>query len=363
MKYNWQQSDWPHFSYKLDHVESSLIAFADKAGQVSGALKALPEDAQTETMLEVMISEAVKTSEIEGEYVSRPDVASSIRNQLGLNLQPDPVGDLAAQGVGELMVDVRQSWDKPLSQRMLFNWHKMLMKGMRGLAVGCWRKHTEPMQVVSGAVGKERVHFEAPGSAEVPAEMKAFISWFNASKTQIAHAPVRAAIAHLYFESIHPFEDGNGRIGRVISEKALSQGLGRPALLSLSRAIQSHKKAYYQALETAQRSNEISDWLAYFIPMVLQAQEQAEATVEHVLKKTRFFDRYRSLLNARQLRVIRRMLESGPEGFEGGMNTRKYVSIAKTSRATASRDLQDLVERGIFSPVGSGRSSRYELKL
>ncbi|WP_309396638.1 Fic family protein [Cerasicoccus maritimus] len=361
MNYNWQQDDWPNFRYDLAEVEADLLAFADKAGQVTGTLKGLPEGVQTEAILDLMISEAVKTSEIEGQYVSRQDVMSSIRNQLGLNATAERVADKASDGAAKLMVAVRNTWDESLAVEALFNWHVMLLSGSCNVMLGQWRTHAEPMQVVSGAVGKERVHYEAPPSARVPAEMAAFVSWFNDSRQKLLHAPVRAALAHLYFESVHPFEDGNGRLGRAISEKALSQGLGRPALLSLSRTIEANKSAYYEALMKAQRTNEVTPWLAYFVGVVLDAQSQAEQQVDFVLRKTKFFDRVRDQLNERQLRVVQRMLEAGPDGFEGGMNARKYVSLTKVSKATATRDLQQLVDLGVFEPIGGGRSTRYAL--
>ena len=178
-----------------------------------------------------------------------------------------------------------------------------------------------------------------------------------------ARIGARAAISHLYFESIHPFEDGNGRIGRAIAEKALSQSLKRPILFSLSRSIESNKKAYYEHLKQAQRSNEITEWIAYFAQTILEAQIAAEREITFTLKKTRFFDIHRSKFNPRQEKAIKRMLEEGPQGFKGGMNARKYVSITQTSSATATRDLKDLVDKGIFKAVGGGRSSRYELVI
>ena len=197
--------------------------------------------------------------------------------------------------------------------------------------------------------------------------MDRFIKWFNQTgpgeKHEIKRAEVRSAVAHLYFETIHPFEDGHGRIGRAIAEKALSQGIGRPVLLSLSRAIEADKKGYYDALQEAQRSIEITPWLSYFLHMTLEAQKQAEQLIDFTLKKAKFFDRFEGGLNERQLKVVRRMLEEGPNGFEGGMNARKYVSIATTSQATATRDLQELAEKRVFIPTGGGRSTRYMLNL
>ena len=363
MEYNWQQADWPSFRFDLAGIEGALFAFADKAGQINGMLKGLPDATQTEAILQIMIAEALKTSEIEGEYLSRQDVMSSMRNQLGLNNPLEQIRDKASEGVAELMIAVRDTWREPLSEATLFSWHGMLMKGETRIVVGDWRKGKDPMQVVSNPYGKMKVHFEAPPSGRVSDEMDRFVHWFNQSEKTIAHAPVRAAIAHLYFESIHPFEDGNGRIGRAISEKAISQGLGRPAVLSLSRTIEANKKQYYDALEDAQTSNEISSWIQYFVEMALAAQEDAERQVEFVLRKTKFFDRFKSDLNERQLKVVKRMLDEGPDGFEGGMNARKYIAIANTSKATATRDLQQLVEIGVFESVGGGRSTRYRLLL
>ena len=193
--------------------------------------------------------------------------------------------------------------------------------------------------------------------------MKGFISWFNESQNIIKKPIIRSAIAHLYFESIHPFEDGNGRIGRAVAEKALSQSIGRPVLFSLSKSIEGNKNDYYEALKAAQRSNEITDWINYFVKTVLDAQIDAEQEIEFTLKKTKFFDQHKDELNDRQLKVVRRMLQEGHQGFAGGMNARKYVSIASTSKATATRDLQDLVQKGIFKPLGGGRSTRYDINI
>ena len=233
----------------------------------------------------------------------------------------------------------------------------------KGIQIGQWRSHEEPMQIVSGAIGREIVHFEAPPSNTVSSEMNKFIAWFNVSQNSIKKPIIRSAIAHLYFESIHPFEDGNGRIGRAIAEKALSQSIGRPVLFSLSKSIEGNKNDYYEALKAAQRSNEITDWINYFVKTVLDAQIDAEQEIEFTLKKTKFFDQHKDELNDRQQKVVRRMLEEGHQGFEGGMNARKYVSIASTSKATATRDLQDLVQKGIFKPIGGGRSTRYDINI
>jgi Fic family protein len=329
----------------------------------------LPEETRLDAIIDIILAEAIKTSEIEGEYPSRKDVLSSIRKNLGLHHSPEFIKDKSAAGVGELMIDVRKSFKDPLTKQKLFDWHKMLLSENKKIKAGAWRAHEEPMQVVSGAIGKEKIHFEAPPSSQVPKEMNAFIKWFNETapggRQEIKKAPVRSAIAHLYFETIHPFEDGNGRIGRAIAEKALSQTIGRPVVLSLSRTIEAKKNDYYHSLEKAQRSNEITEWVEYFVKTTLAAQMEAEAEVDFILKKTKFFDLYKNKLNDRQLMVIKRMLEEGSKGFEGGMNTRKYVSITKTSKATATRDMQQLLEMGAFIPFGKGggRSTSYQVNI
>ncbi|CAI2716937.1 Fic family protein [Nitrospina watsonii] len=366
MTYNWQQPDWPHFRYDLDGIEDALFAFAERAGRVSGLLEGLPESTRTEALIDLMVAEAIKTSEIEGEYLSREDVLSSIRNNLGLGKSPQSK-DKRAEGIGELMIDVRNTYADDLAQATLFAWHAMVMKGSKKIQAGKWRTHKEPMQVISGPIGKEKIHFEAPPSSRIPKEMKAFITWFNATasgqKSALKNPVVRSAIAHLYFETIHPFEDGNGRVGRALSEKALSQGIGRPVLLSLSKTMEANRKEYYEALKEGQRSNAITSWIAYFAGTVLAAQVQAEQEIDFTLKKTRLFDQYEGQLNERQWKVVTRMLEEGPKGFEGGMSAGKYIALTRTSKATATRDLQGLVEKGIFIPIGAGRNTRYEIKI
>ena len=368
--YNWQYKDWPHFKYTLSGIEEPLFDFATETGHVSGILKAVPTASQIEAILDTMVSEAMKTSEIEGEYLSRPDVVSSIRNHMGLNKTHDNIKDKRAKGAGELMVAVRNTFAEPLTEAMLFGWHKLLLGHNKkaSIVIGGWRKHKEPMQVVSGAIiGKEIIHFEAPPSSSVAAEMQLFIDWFNStapnSKKAIKKAPVRAAIAHLYFESIHPFQDGNGRIGRAIAEKALSQTLGRPVLLSLSQTIEADKKSYYASLEKAQRNLEITKWIKYFVQVVLDAQIQAKERIDFTLKKAKYFDQFKAQCNERQLKVIKKMFAVGSEGFEGGMSPKKYMSITKTSKATATRDLQLLAEVGAMLVEGGGRSTRYHLAI
>ena len=367
MIYNWQKPEWPDFTYSLENVEDLLFEYMSRAGQLEGYLKSLDREEQLETVIQTMVAEAIKSSEIEGEYLEREDVMSSVRNNLGLNVPNEVVSDQRATGMAALLTNVRDTFLEPLTQSALFAWHSSLMIGAKNILVGSLRTHKEPMQVISGALGKQKIHFEAPPSDTLPNEMKQFIQWFNESspsgKYPIKKPIIRSAIAHLYFESIHPFEDGNGRLGRCISEKALSQYVNRPILLSLSRGIETDKRAYYHHLENAQKSNDITEWISYFVKTVLIAQELTNQEVTFTLKKARFFDRFNEQLNERQLCAVQRMFEEGPKGFEGGMNARKYIGITKTSKATATRDLQDLVGKGIFIPTGGGRSSRYELAL
>ena len=367
MRYNWQQKDWTKFSYDISRLEERLYAFAEKSGHISGILKAMPKEAHVQTTIDILVAEAIKTSEIEGEYLSRKDVTSSIRNNLGLNIKTEQVKDKEAKGMATLITDVQNSYADTLTEEKLFDWHKMVFPNAKNINVGAWRTHEEPMQVVSGRMDRPTVHFEAPSSKRVPLEMDNFISWFNETSpngsSPIKHAPIRSAISHLYFETIHPFEDGNGRIGRAIAEKALSQTVGYPLLLSLSVAIEAKKKDYYNALKVGQGSNEITAWMEYFIDVILQAQSNSEALIGFTLKKTKLFDAYQPQFNDRQLKAIKRMLQEGPKGFEGGMTAKKYMRITQTSKATATRDLQKLLEMDVFKVEGDGRSTSYQIKF
>ncbi|MEP5611284.1 MAG: Fic family protein [Cyclobacteriaceae bacterium] len=367
MLYNWQLKDWPNFRYKLDYLEDRLFVFAQKVGNINGLLDGLSFDARNDAMIEIMVVEAINTSEIEGEFFSREDVMSSIRKNLGFVDNIKKVENMKAEGVSELMIEVKNGFSTALTEDSLFLWHKKLMKGTKGINEGKWRSGQEPMQVVSGAIGREKIHFEAPPSSQVPEEMRKFIQWFNktgsSTDSSIKNAPIRSAVAHIYFESIHPFEDGNGRIGRAISEKALAQGIGHSNLISLSRTIEGDKKSYYDALKMAQRSKDITMWVEYFLDLILASQTQSEDQIGFSLKKAKFLERFRLGLNARQLKVIERVFKEGPSGFDGGLNARKYMAIAKTSKATATRDLQDLLRLQALTSIGGGRSTRYELNL
>lgn len=367
MTYNWQQNDWTIFDYDKDRFDEMALYFQEIAGQSMGYMKGLSHSEQDESIITLLVKEAIKTSAIEGELISRIDVISSIKRNLGYATPSIIIKDKRSEGIAELLVKSRESFADDISTEILFDWHKLLMRGNYVIEVGQWRTHQEPMQVVSGAMGKEKVHFEAPPSETVPNEMNQFILWFNHTKPNgdfpINNIIIRSAIAHLYFESIHPFEDGNGRIGRIIAEKSLSQGLKRPILMSLSTAIESDKKAYYDALQQAQRSNKINSWIQYFGELIIKSQYEFIDSIAFSLKKVHFFDSKKSILNERQLKVIKRMIDEGEDTFEGGMNARKYQAISKTSKATATRDLQDLVEKEILIAKGGGRSRNYQVNL
>lgn len=256
-RYNWQRKDWPNFTFSLESYEDALYDFAEKVGHISGIWEAIPQSMQIEAVIDLMLAEALKTSEIEGEYLSRKDVLSSIKANLGLTNPNTKSKDRKASGIADLMMDVRNSFMESLTKEKLFEWHRMIFGESEGLDIGKWRTHKEPMQIVSGAAGKQKIHYEAPPSNRVAKEMERFIIWFNETapggKMEIRKGPVRAAIAHLFFETIHPFEDGNGRMGRALAEKALSQGIGRPVLLSLSRTIEAEKKIIIQLLKNLNR--------------------------------------------------------------------------------------------------------------
>lgn len=264
-----------------------------------------------------------------------------------------------------MMVDLYRSFAEPLSEEMLFRWHRMVMSGSRNLRdVGRYRAGAEPMQVVSGSVHEPKVHFEAPPSSRVPSEMKRFIAWFVQTAPvgeKALPALTRAGIAHLYFESVHPFEDGNGRIGRAIAEKALAQSLGQPTLTALAATILARRKSYYEALEAANKENEITRWLMWFAGVAIEAQRRTIALVEFLIDKTKLLDRLKGQLNARQEKALLRMFREGPEGFKGGLSAGKYSTITGASPATTTRDLTDLVEKGALVREGERRYARYRL--
>ena len=366
MNWNWQQTEWPQFSWSPDRLIKAEKRFLLSGGIFLGAIRHLDGESRERVMVEALSLEAITTSEIEGELLNRDSVQSSIRCRLGLatdarNSSP------AEQGIAEMMVDLYHHSDEALDEATLFSWHRMLMQGRQDLQdAGNYRTHDEPMRVVSGRIDKPKVHFEALPSSRVHGEMATFIEWFN-STAPSGETPLpaltRAAVTHLHFESIHPFEDGNGRIGRALSEKALSQALGRPALTALAATILIRRRSYYEALEANNKRTEITEWLAWFAGIALEAQQRTQSQVEFLIDKTRLLNRLRDELNERQLTVMLRVLREGPEGFKGGLSAGNYVSIARSSPATARRDLGDLVTKGALTRTGERRYARYHLTI
>ena len=364
MTWNWQQPDWPSFIWERSRLEAAEQQFLVGGGVFVGTAKHLGSEELDQLTIESMSTEAVTTSEIEGEILDRASVQSSIRKQMGLETDNSRVR-AAEQGIAEMTVGLYHSFAEPLSDEMLFRWHGMVMSGRRDLKdVGRYRTGAEPMQVVSRAMYAPKVHFEAPPASQVESEMAQFIAWFQRTGPrgeEALPALTRAGIAHLYFESIHPFEDGNGRIGRAIAEKCLAQGFGQPTLTALAATILARRKSYYEALEAANKQNEITAWLAWFAGVTIEAQRRTIALVEFLIDKTKLLYRLKGDLNERQEKVILRMFREGPEGFKGGLSAGKYSAITGASPATATRDLADLVAKGALLRDGELRHARYHL--
>jgi Fic family protein len=265
------------------------------------------------------------------------------------------------------MVDLYEHYDTPLCDETLYSWHRMLLEGTEDISViGGYRTHDDPMQVVSGPSYKRVVHFEAPPSERMPEEMASFLDWLaNTAPTGSAPLPAltRAGIAHLYFVCIHPFEDGNGRIGRAIAEKSLAENLGHPTLIALAYTIAHKRKDYYAALEHNNQDLEITEWLDYFCRTILDAQTNTIKRIDFFVAKAKFYERHCNHLNERQSKVIARLFEEGIDGFKGGLSADNYITITKASRATTTRDLQDLVEKGALTRTGELRYTRYSLAI
>ncbi|MGM0582125.1 MAG: Fic family protein [Bacteroidota bacterium] len=361
MPWNWENKNWPEFTYSSEKLIEFEKNFLHNAGILWGSLKHISNKDQDILKIELMSDEAYKSSEIEGEILNRDSLQSSIRKHFGLKTDNRRVSP-SEHGISEMMVDLYKTFDAPLSHEQLCNWHQMIMNGRRDLEdIGRYRSHEDPMQIVSGRIDQPNVHFEAPHSRIVPNEMEVFINWFNNS---IEIAPLtRAGIAHLYFESIHPFEDGNGRIGRAISEKSLSQSLNRPTLIAMSYVIDSHKKIYYNKLQSNSVGLEITNWLIYFCEMVLEAQDYTQSMIEFLIEKGKHYNRFNKLLNDRQKKVVDRIFKEGVNGFKGGLSADNYITITGTTASTATRDLQKMVEIGAMVKTGQRKGTRYYLNI
>jgi Fic family protein len=366
MSWNWEKPDWPNFTYDSTALEPLEKRFLLQSGEFVGAFKHIGADDQDTLKIELISDEAVKTSEIEGEILNRDSVQSSLRHQLGLGAERPGI-TRAERGIAKMMIDLYRSFADALADKTMFDWHRMLLSGDTSIrVVGGYRTHAEAMQVVSGPVHKPMVHFEAPPSRRVPDEMKQFVAWFNdtAPGGKSPLSPLtRAGVAHLYFVCIHPFEDGNGRLGRAIAEKSLAQNLGQPSLISLAYTIEQKRNVYYASLERNNKETGITNWLEYFANTILEAQNNTIKRVDFYVAKAKFYEKHRGTLNARQEKVVARIFREGIDGFKGGLSAENYISITGTSRATATRDLQDLIEKGALTKTGELRHTRYRLNL
>lgn len=364
MAWNWQQINWPHFTWNRERLALAEQQFLLGSGILLGTVKHLGAEERDLLKVEAMSTEAITTSEIEGEILDRASIQSSIQRQLGLTADNRRVAP-RERGVAEMMVDLCLKFSAPLSEENIFSWHRMLMSGRTDVTdIGRYRTSEKPMQVISGPIGATKIHFEAPPSTKVPGEMAGFIDWFKRTApggTEPLPALTRAGAAHLYFETIHPFEDGNGRIGRALAEKSLAQSIGQPTLIVLAATILAQRASYYRALEAAVRRNEITDWLVWFAGVTIEAQQRTLALIEFLIDKAKLLDRLKDQLNERQQKALLRMFKEGPDGFKGGLSASKYCTITGASPATATRDLVDLVGKGALIRTGERRHARYTL--
>ncbi|WP_267929297.1 Fic family protein [Paraburkholderia sp. ZP32-5] len=364
----WQASTWPGMHYDLVRVGSELARAHRAQGIVEGKLAGLGFEQRLELAAEAWSQNAVATAAIEGERIDLTAVRSSVARRLGVGNQDGPSAPRSVEGLLDSMDDAVLKRDAPLTDERLCAWQAALFptgySGMVKILVGAYREHAEPMQIISGSVGRERVHYEAPSSARVPAEMQTFLEWFNA-KTE-HDSLVKAALAHLWFETIHPFEDGNGRIGRLLIDLVLARDSGEVSrLIRISQRLLDKRHSYYEQLERAQHGGlDVTEWVLWFVEQVRVSCDEASGVVDASLDKAMFWASHRDkVLTTRQRKVVNLLLDAGPEGFEGGMSTRKYESIGGTSRATASRELVELEDMGLLVKLGAGRSTRYYLNI
>lgn len=360
-----EHESWPGFTWDASAIASRLADVRHRQGRFLGRMEGLGFELKREASLSTLTNDVVKSSAIEGENLNPEEVRSSIARRLGMDVAGLIPASRNVEGIVEMMLDATQRFSEPLTKDRLFGWHAALFptgrSGMHRITVGGWRtSDVGPMQVISGPAGREKVHFEAPGADRLEKEMTAFLTWME-QKTDLDPV-LKAGIAHLWFVTIHPFEDGNGRIGRAIGDMALARADGTAdRFYSLSSQIELERKSYYERLEQQQRGTpEITGWLQWFLDCLGRAISSAEQTLANVLFKAQLWDRInRNPVNERQRLVINRMLE---DGFEGHMNTSKYARIAKCSNDTALRDIQELKARGIFiQNEGGGRSTSYRL--
>ena len=369
MTYVWERARWP----TLNWDSATLLPLISKARLAQGKLltkvTSLGFQHSREACANILTEEVVQTSAIEGERLNRESVRSSVARRLGLPAAGLPSTNRAVDGLVDVLLEATAQYAQPLTAARLKRWQAALFptgySGLSKIRVGAWRGTQEPMRVVSGALGREKVHYEAPPGKRIAREMKQFLSWWKSSATR-EDGLLRSGLAHLYFVTIHPFEDGNGRIARVLTDMALAQDEHLPTrYYSLSSQVMEERAAYYDVLEASQKGDgDVTPWLQWYFGCYTRAVERAERLIADVLAKATFWQDHGQIdLNARQRKVVNRLLDAGKGGFRGGLTTRKYVAMAKVSRATAFRELSDLLDKGILAQnPARGRSVSYDVK-
>ena len=364
MTYIHERDDWPKFRWQDQALAASLAEVRHRQGRLIGRMEALGFKLREEAVLRTLTEDVIKSSEIEGEDLNREQVRSSIARRLGMDIAGAVHSDRNVEGVVEMMLDATQNFTQPLTEARLFDWHAALFptgrSGMTRITVGAWRMDEEgPMQVISGPYGREKVHYQAPAADRLTSEMNAFLAWFE-SPTE-CDAVVKAALAHLWYVTIHPFDDGNGRIARAIADMGLARSEGSPQrFYSMSAEIRQRRKGYYDILEKTQKGDlDVTDWLVWFLDCLDGAISRSENELQHVLAKARFWEEHRETpLNDRQRLMLNKLID----GFEGKLTSSKWAIIAKCSQDTALRDIEALIAAGILEKESAGgRSTGYAL--
>ena len=366
MDYIYQRREWPKMTWDAERLAGPLAGVRHRQGRLIGRMEGLGFSLRNEAVLQTLTEDVLKSNEIEGEKLDRDQVRSSIARRLGLDVGGLVAVDRHVEGVVEMMLDATGHYADPLTDERLFAWHAALFptgrNGMTKIAVGRWREvQSDPMQVVSGPIGREKVHYQAPEAQRVPGEMAAFLKWFNSPP---AIDPVMAAgLAHLWFVTIHPFEDGNGRMARAIADMALARSENSPQrFYSMSAQIRLERNDYYEVLESAQQGGlDITPWLEWFLGCLDRAIEGAEGALASIFRKARFWEsQAKKPFNERQRMILNRLFD----GFDGKLTSSKWAKLAKCSQDTASRDIDDLVKRGVLvKEPGGGRSTSYALAI